>query len=786
MFVSNAVLLTIPVLILAVLFYISVSNYSKAKITEANMLKLQIVQSNLENYVDEIKSCAIEIANDNRTDSIFTIKSDVSVYDYPSVSKVLDVLNLFSRAKGLKNYINSIYLYNKDQEIVISSWGTIYKESDFYDTSWISLIDDETSFDLYATEIRKPVNEALLKDRAKAVREAGNISDVITFIFPLRYIKFKGAVAINVQHDLIFEDLVTSVDSKEAFLVTNLKGGMLFNGFKNSQLISVDAPALISEVLAYPESSGSFTYADGKQKYIVAFGKSSVNDLAVINLVHIDFIYDSLSIMKVLFIFLSLSCLLIGIITAFFMSKRIYKPIRLIYDDLKKRMLIDSQYKKNELTIINEAISSLINKDIEFDKVMNANQQLIVEAKVIAAIIGNIHEDNSLFDKLDEYVACFLISFDNYREFVGKFTVKEQSGYKDIVLKVIQSIVDLNAKGSGANLDEDKIVMIVSLPADRLTLFQELTDLICAKLFNELSAVKEISVSVAVGNIYKGHENIRQSYFDAEKALKYRLFNQPSSIIRYQDIAQRNDVFHDLPVRDNHLINFLKSNSRTEVMQIVDSTIENINSAENSSASYESTIQSVIRLVSKTMDYLVSLHINLADMNMAVKTRNIYVEVMNIDSLEGVKEWLHAFYDGILAYQSSHTDSISNKKHVHQAIDMVSKHFNSSELRLEWIADHLDISYSYLRKIFKDETGINFFDYLNRVRIEYSKGLLTQTSLTIVEMAEKSGFSNDQCFARFFKKYEGITPGKYRELYGSINTQATDIMNFNPQIHENY
>lgn len=82
-------------------------------------------------------------------------------------------------------------------------------------------------------------------------------------------------------------------------------------------------------------------------------------------------------------------------------------------------------------------------------------------------------------------------------------------------------------------------------------------------------------------------------------------------------------------------------------------------------------------------------------------------------------------------------------------------------------ADFLNISYSYLSKIFRARTGVTLTDYLNNVRIEKSKEYLANTFMTLTEISEKVGYNNVQSYQRFFKKYINITPGDYRKLHQS-------------------
>jgi two-component system response regulator YesN len=65
--------------------------------------------------------------------------------------------------------------------------------------------------------------------------------------------------------------------------------------------------------------------------------------------------------------------------------------------------------------------------------------------------------------------------------------------------------------------------------------------------------------------------------------------------------------------------------------------------------------------------------------------------------------------------------------------------------------------------MFKRETGKNFVDYLNDIRIEKAKELLKDISLKTYEVAEKVGIPDAHYFSRLFKKYVGITPTEFRE-----------------------
>lgn len=70
---------------------------------------------------------------------------------------------------------------------------------------------------------------------------------------------------------------------------------------------------------------------------------------------------------------------------------------------------------------------------------------------------------------------------------------------------------------------------------------------------------------------------------------------------------------------------------------------------------------------------------------------------------------------------------------------------------------------SYFCKLFKNTTGMTFHEALNRKRIELACGFLSDTSLSVSEIAEEVGFTETKSFCRVFKSRIGTTPGAYRQ-----------------------
>lgn len=86
------------------------------------------------------------------------------------------------------------------------------------------------------------------------------------------------------------------------------------------------------------------------------------------------------------------------------------------------------------------------------------------------------------------------------------------------------------------------------------------------------------------------------------------------------------------------------------------------------------------------------------------------------------------------------------------------------ELTVAGIAQELNVSRSYLSRAFKKERDFSLGKYLLREKMMRAATLLSgESQMTIKELSRKMGFLDADYFAYVFKKYFGISPGRYRE-----------------------
>ena len=104
----------------------------------------------------------------------------------------------------------------------------------------------------------------------------------------------------------------------------------------------------------------------------------------------------------------------------------------------------------------------------------------------------------------------------------------------------------------------------------------------------------------------------------------------------------------------------------------------------------------------------------------------------------------------------------SDKKDILKAKDYIEKHYMEN-LSLNVLAEEIHMNPYYFSSFFKKNTGENFKDYVNRVRVERAVPMLLSTDMKTYEIAEKAGFGDIRMFNTAFMKIYQETPGSYRK-----------------------
>lgn len=100
-------------------------------------------------------------------------------------------------------------------------------------------------------------------------------------------------------------------------------------------------------------------------------------------------------------------------------------------------------------------------------------------------------------------------------------------------------------------------------------------------------------------------------------------------------------------------------------------------------------------------------------------------------------------------------------KYVESAIEYI-KSYYAEDVTVRSAAESLNMSESYLAKVFHSSTGYTVLEYLTMYRIEKAIELLHQGDMRTYEVANMVGYQDTKYFSRLFRKFTGMTPSEYR------------------------
>lgn len=106
--------------------------------------------------------------------------------------------------------------------------------------------------------------------------------------------------------------------------------------------------------------------------------------------------------------------------------------------------------------------------------------------------------------------------------------------------------------------------------------------------------------------------------------------------------------------------------------------------------------------------------------------------------------------------------SNSQHKNILKSIAYIQENY-SNNLSTKEVAEHLQVSESYLNRLFRMETTFSIHEYLTLYRMKMAITLLRDSDKKIFEVAHEVGYNDQRYFSSVFKKYVGVSPNYYKE-----------------------
>lgn len=434
---------------------------------------------------------------------------------------------------------------------------------------------------------------------------------------------------------------------------------------------------------------------------------------------------------------------------AYLMSQDMYRPFRNIVNVLRDDSIKMNRNVSDETEFITSRILDILSENTVLQRNMQGSSKFVLQSVLYKVIIGSPSIEETLATSnhynvslREGYYGTLVIRMDLSSESDEVFYTEYYDQFKHIIDTFLErwmvQIIETKP-------DEYTIVFCCldeKEYAEVLTAVDEAASEWCRLIPN---SVFYIGCSDLADEIHQ----LRNCYKQSVIALCNRPVQDNQFIARtHGDIKNIPFLPEDLEIE---LLNMLKSSNysylHNYVMEILDVNYSaNVSTEAYLSACY--VINSYIGRYVRSRDETVFKDMIVIDMNhyfySPLRAREVVLSNLSIVCSQ-FKE-----------------DRTSTLTVVDKVKDYVEKHFREN-INLSSVAEELGYTPNHISRYFKQNKGINFTDYINRMRVEYAKSRLTASKNTLKQIAEESGFSNVNQFIRAFGKYEGTTPGEYRK-----------------------
>ena len=256
-------------------------------------------------------------------------------------------------------------------------------------------------------------------------------------------------------------------------------------------------------------------------------------------------------------------------------------------------------------------------------------------------------------------------------------------------------------------------------------------------------------------NVYDDVMQMPKAYRTAKKILDYKYIFKQERVI-FQDRIKENSFnkyYYPIELESKLILRTLSSNE-ISVKRIIDEMFNE----KNSSSMDKKYIKEFGVLLYNTLNRIF-IQLGEINENISVKDYNIN-EILAINDATELKE---VFQSKIL--EVCKLTKIEEENDIESVKIKIERYLDENymiDISLENLADYLGHSFKYTSVLFKKVMGDNFKNYLSIYRIEKAKELMQENEgLRIKDLAELVGYNSSNTFIRIFRKYEGISPGKY-------------------------
>lgn len=741
--VSYAVILCIPV-ILSVIIYGQTRGIVKYEIERASSAMLQQVRYIMDGELLQTESLAAQLAIHPDVRRLLTSPTEENAYNIYKMKQEL------SKLLSTNDFIQDIYLYSKPLQSVLSN-ETYLKERVFYEIKhqthsfayedWLALVSQHQSgeYVLIPVENQGRIANTPSYIRSLPVQSADDPEG--TLIMPL-----------NVEKITTMLENIDWVEQGQVFIMDT-----------NDQILFQNAedPTIAPESFQEWNSLGTGTFTATFQgiESMITIESSDTTGWKYISVFPTDVFWERAGAIRTMNLFGLLLCFAIGGAVIYYFARKNYDPVKQLVSVFSRSPLQENGTDLDEYTFIRRSVLETIR---ERDDMNNKHvQQLRVLQDYYLGRLLKGQTDRNV--PLTELAKTHNLTWTSDRFAVLLFYIdSDEGGTKDLALsQFIVSNIVADSVGDRLTIHftdmDGMLAAVVNVDPDRAEQWKDDIEDNLAQAYEFITARYKLRFTTVGSELQTGLDGIHQAFLQALEAQEYRMVLGESMLIWYGDIKP-NEGSYFFTVNDQMiLINFLKADEFEKAKDMIDNVIQQAFQRDMSHEIAKCVLLDVATTLIKTIP----------DQEQAGIAWDEWRPLKRLLScstkLEFQQELLDIFNRvcGVLrSKQNVQTSAGIGEK----VMAFVQESYSDKNLSVSLIGDHFRLTPQYVSRLFREQTGqVGLHDYISQTRIEAAKALLLEGA-GIEDTAARVGFASSHAFIRVFKKYEGITPGKFKTI----------------------
>ncbi len=273
-------------------------------------------------------------------------------------------------------------------------------------------------------------------------------------------------------------------------------------------------------------------------------------------------------------------------------------------------------------------------------------------------------------------------------------------------------------------------------------------------VYNSLAERGGLDIGIGIGRVYRTRENIARSYEESLRAVKSL---SGSGLVHIMDVQTGGDPISEYPMEKEKLLLEKAASGETEVcLQIFNQIYDWLLNE------YPSSLRSIKKKLLELMVLIHRMGSNYKISNEEYSGLDDYVDdLLGIEDPVELKVWCRERIEQVSQAIGDMMEKRLNSL-ILKAVNYIKENYRN-EIALEDISREVNISPHYFSKLFKEQVGENFIDYITSLRIQKAKELLVENRLSIKEICFDTGYADPNYFSRLFKRVVGVTPTEYKE-----------------------